>query len=384
VTQYVKQQSLGTVLSKAIRELHPAYFAMVMGTGIVSIAFQQIGMHGIGHGLFLLNIVLYLVLSLMALVRLVAFTRDFVDDISTPRRSWPYLTFVVGNNTLGSQLILFWQATELAWLVWLLGLFAWIGFIYYILFNLVPRPEADIRDTVDGATMLVTVSTASIALLGLRLVETVGDYAAAFLFAMWCFWAVSFLLYIVTITCVLYRKLSRDFGPADWQGPYWICMGAVAIVTLTGTLLVPHLTTDSAWEAFVQPTIALTALAWAIGTWWIPYQILMDIWHFRRYRVEQQPPPRWIRLFPWARLAFGREHHSYEPPSWARVFPMGMYTACTLGLANLTGFDFLARLVGIWLWLALLVWALTFIGTIRAVAEELAQRHPTAAGELGK
>ncbi len=367
----MRLQSLGEPVAGAIRDLHPSYFAMVMGTGILSIAYRELGFAFIGYGLFIVNLVLYLGLSGMALVRLLAFTKDFVNDISTPRRSWPYLTFVVGNNTVGSQLALFWDATGLAWIVWGLGLLFWAGFIYFILFNLVTRPEADIGDTIDGTTLLVTVSTASVALLGLRLADSAGAHATAFLFAMWCFWALSFLLYVVIITCILYRKLSRDFTPEDWHGPYWICMGAVAIVTFTGTQLVPQLDANPAWATFIAPTIVLTAAAWAIGTWWIPYQIIMDVWHFRRYRIAQ-PPPLWVRICPWARLAFGRGNHCYQPPSWARVFPMGMYTACTVGLANLTGFDFLARLAGVWLWLALLIWALTLIGTLRAMAGALA------------
>jgi tellurite resistance protein TehA-like permease len=355
-----------SLLKQSIRTLHPSYFAMVMGTGIVSIAFERLGVHGLAYALFLLNAVLYLLLSGMALVRLVAFTTDFLEDISKPRRSWPYLTFVVGNNTIGSQLIIFWQAMELAWFVWVLGVCFWLWFIYYLLFNLVTRPQTDIRDTVDGATLLVAVSTASVALLGVRLIGSLDGQDTAFLFAMWCFWALSFVLYVVLITCVLYRKLSRDFGPDDWHGPYWICMGAAAIVTLTGALLVPELAARREWAAFVEPTTALTALAWAVGTWWIPYQIIMDIWHFRRFGV-QGPLPLWIWLFPWARLAFGRENHCYQPPSWARVFPMGMYAACTVTLAELMRIEALAGLAAGWIWAALLIWVLTFIGTVRTV-----------------
>jgi len=354
------------ILKDATKNLHPSYFAMVMGTGIVSIAFNGLGFTTIAYALFCINLFLYTVLSSMAFIRLVLFTQDFITDISAPRRSWPYLTFVVGNNTVGAQLLIFHDAVTLAWILWGIGTFFWAAFTYYILFNLVTRRDTDIRDTVDGATLLVTVSTASVALLGLRLGYTLSDYGTMFLFGAWCFWAASFLLYIFIITCILYRKLSRSFEPKDWHGPYWICMGAMAIVTLTGTDLVSQMAGDPIWSDFREPTIVLTGFAWAIGTWWIPYQIIMDIWKLTRFNIKEDAP-LWVRLFPWARLAFGQEHHLYEPPEWARVFPMGMYTACTLGMANMTGFTFLEKIPGVWGWLALLIWALTFVGMLRSV-----------------
>lgn len=365
------------ILRETVRRLHPSYFAAVMGTGIVSIAFNALGYTHLAYALFVLNVALYAVLSCMAFIRLIWFTRDFIDDINTPRRSWPYLTFVVGNNTLGAQLLIFHNAMFLAWPLWGIGFFFWIAFTYYIFFNLVTHREADIQDTIDGATLLVTVSTSSVALLGLRLADALGGYGTAFLFGAWCFWAASFMLYIFIITCILYRKLSRNFEYKDWHGPYWICMGAMAIVTLTGTELVAQMGTRPEWAHFTGPTTVLTVVAWAIGTWWIPYQIIMDIWKLTRFKTDGA---LWVRIFPWARLAFGRKNHNhlYEPPEWARVFPMGMYTACTVGLAKMTGFSFLGAIPAVWGWMALLIWALTFIGMARTVMDAVRKEKAVA------
>ncbi|WP_373090035.1 tellurite resistance/C4-dicarboxylate transporter family protein [Sneathiella sp.] len=353
------------IFKSAIRKLHPSYFALVMGTGIVSIAFNTLGYSMLAYGLFYLNIGLYLILSGMAFSRLLFFPQDFITDIREPRHSWPYLTFIVGNNTIGAQFLIFWHATDLTWILWGLGFFFWIAFTYFILFSLVIRRQTDIKDTIDGAILLVIVSTASVALLGVPLTDTLVANAPAFFFGMWSFWAVSLVLYLIIITCVFYRKLSRDFEPQDWNGSYWICMGAVAIVSLTGTELVHYMADKPAWEHFRDPTVILTCIAWAIGTWWIPYQIIMDIWSLTRVNLDV-PATGWIRLFPWSRLAFGVKTHRYKPSDWARVFPMGMYTACTLGIAHMTGLTFLEKIPQIWSWLALLIWGLTFIGLLRS------------------
>lgn len=47
------------VIHNTIKTFHPAYFAMVMSTGIISIAAKLLGFTEISYGLFYLNIVAY-------------------------------------------------------------------------------------------------------------------------------------------------------------------------------------------------------------------------------------------------------------------------------------------------------------------------------------
>jgi tellurite resistance protein TehA-like permease len=101
----------------------------------------------------------------------------------------------------------------------------------------------------------------------------------------------------------------------------------------------------------------------------------MDIWKFSRVNFRNAPP-FWVRLFPWARLAFGRTGagHFFEAPSWGRVFPMGMYAACTLDLAKATGFVFMEIIPRYWGWAAFVIWLLTFIGTLRFIYAGIANK----------
>ena len=54
-----------------IATMHPAYFALVMATGIVSIAAHLTNMRGIAYGLFLLNGAFYVWLWALTTVRVV-------------------------------------------------------------------------------------------------------------------------------------------------------------------------------------------------------------------------------------------------------------------------------------------------------------------------
>ena len=53
-------------MNGAIASLHPAYFALVMATGIVSIACDLLGMRAIAMVMLWLNIVFYAALWLVA------------------------------------------------------------------------------------------------------------------------------------------------------------------------------------------------------------------------------------------------------------------------------------------------------------------------------
>lgn len=359
-------RAAAAILSNGIKDLHPAYFAVVMATGIISISFRALGFIGISESLFVLNLAFYLVLFVLLAARVLFFRPNVMADLRTPRRAWPFLTFVVGTNTLGAQLVLFRQAAGPAALLWVVALISWFLCVYFILFNLSTMMEKPVEEVVDGATLLVIVGTESVALLGVRLLDSLSIHAAPAYFAVWAFWASGFVLYLLLAPLVICRLFLRRLEPKDWTGPYWVCMGAAAIITLAGSELVLHMPAGPLWTGIRAATLTVTLFAWVIATWWIPYLLLMDVWKFTRIGIRAAAP-RWIKLFPWARLAFGGEHHFFEPPEWGRVFPMGMYTACALSLAKSTSFGFLNVIPASWGWLALLAWALTMAGTLRSV-----------------
>lgn len=351
------------ILARATENLHPAYFAMVMSTGIVSLAFEELGFRWIAHALFLVNLATFAVLLPMFLARIVFFSDALLADLRHPRRCWGFLTLVVAVNTLGGQFFVLLERVPVARILWILGLASWVGLIYGIYgYRIVQDVEA-VEDVVDGATLLTVVSTQSVAVLGSRIADTFGVFAHLVELISLTHFAAGWVLYLVVITLVAYRLLFRSLEPENWTGPYWICMGAVAITTLAGSSILLHMEMGDLAPAI----LVVTYLAWAIGAWWIPIQLYLDVWKFLRQDVAEDRP-RWIVLFPWLRLGFGRgRHHLYDPPSWGRVFPMGMFTACTLALTRASGFEVLSIIPELWGWFALLVWGLTLVGTLRAV-----------------
>ncbi len=354
------------IISYHIKNFHPASFAMVMATGIMSIAFETMAFPGIARVLFALNSVFYLVLSAFLLTRVVFFLPDLMADLGVLRRALLSLTFVVGTNTIGMQLILFHQAVSLVIFLWFTALTAWFVCSYFILSDFIGMREKSLCETVSGATLLIAVSATSIALLGITLLNAMHMSDGFTYLAAGGFWFLGFVSYLIIIALLTYRLFFRSSDPVNWEAPYWICMGAAAIITLTGSEFVTRMGLPPTWDNLRETVLWMTVFAWIIGTAWIPYLLFRDIQKFTRTDTSR-PTPFWIKTFPWLKLTFGKECHAYDPSLWSRVFPMGMYTASLLSLMSATGYEFLAIISQYWGWFALLVWFLTLIGMLRSV-----------------
>src|SRR4051812_3567131 len=93
-------------LREGIAGLHPANFAMVMATGIVSIAAKLSGMPLVAAVLFWLNIGLYAALWILYLSRLVLETGRFLADLKDHSRGVGFFTVVAATCVLGNQFVL--------------------------------------------------------------------------------------------------------------------------------------------------------------------------------------------------------------------------------------------------------------------------------------
>jgi len=69
-------------LKTGVRDLNPAYFALVMATGIISIAAWFHRMPRIAETLFVLNNLLYILLWLLTLARLTFFRSRLLTDLA--------------------------------------------------------------------------------------------------------------------------------------------------------------------------------------------------------------------------------------------------------------------------------------------------------------
>ena len=155
-------------------------------------------------------------------------------------------------------------------------------------------------------------------------------------------WLGGGMLYLWIIALIFYRYTFFTLAPSDLAPPYWINMGAAAISTLAGTLLIAA-GKDSPVIVEILPFVrGLTLMWWATATWWIPMLLVLGAWR----HVYRKFPLR------------------YDPLYWGAVFPLGMYTAATFRLSRAVEAPYLVEIPRWFVWVALTAWGAAFVGMV--------------------
>jgi len=333
-------------LKDGVKNLHPAYFAMVMATGIVSIASGWFGMRSIGIALFWLNIVTYCILWLMTLARLIWFCHNFLSDLGDHQRGVGFFTLVAGTCVLGSQFVVFPQDFRIATPLWFLGILLWILLIYSIFTAFIfKETKPSLAEGIHGGWLLVVVATQSVSVLGGLLVPQFELFYREILFFTLAMWLIGGMLYIWMISLIFYRYIFFKVSLSDLSPPSWITMGAMAISTLAGTTLITNETRSILLQEMLPFLKGFTIFFWATGSWWIPVLIIGGIWRhiYKRYKFI------------------------YDPLYWGLVFPLGMYAAATFQLSTVVTLPFLYEMSRFFIYVALLAWTATFFGLVHSL-----------------
>jgi tellurite resistance protein TehA-like permease len=352
----------------SVRKMPPNIFAMVMATGIVSLALEGAGYPLPAHILFWLNVGFYVLLWVLLLVRALRFRADLAADLVSHARAPGFFTLVAAPCVLGNQCVLLFGAARAGLILWIVG----AGFWLVLTYAMVPRlMEAQAKPKaaagVHGAWLLLVVGTQAISVLACLLAPALfGAAPEAPLFVALLFWLIGSMLYIWLIALIFYRIMFLPLSAEELAPPYWINMGAMAISTLAGVRLVGQAGETALLTELLPFLKGMTLLFWATATWWIPILVALGAWRHLQQRVPL----------------------TYEHAYWAAVFPLGMYTVCTQALSRVFQLPFLEPIPAVFVWISLAAWAMTFAGLVRHCVPargERAQPAPsTPAGEASQ
>lgn len=338
-----------------VKNLSPAYFGLVMATGIVSLAAEMVGMPFVGRVLYWLNLPFYAVLVALTALRLCAHPGLFIADLISHQRGPGFFTFVAGSCVLGAQLLLIGGSVIAASALWGVALLAWIVLTYTIFTAFtVKEDKPGLVDGINGGWLLAVVATQSISALTALLAAHADQPARVEMnFLALSMWLWGGMLYIWMMSLIFYRYAFFRFSPSDLAPPYWINMGAMAISTLAGSFLIANASSDAPYLLSLEPFLkGFTVFYWATASWWIPMLVLLGVW---RHGYKKYP-------------------FTYDPLYWGLVFPLGMYTVATLQMAKAMDLPFLLPLSEYAVYVAVAAWVCVFVGLIRTLPRSWGRR----------
>lgn len=298
----------------------PDAFAVVMATGILSIAARDHHYRWLSDTLGVLATVVLVVLTVAAVRALPGW------DLRDPDVTLRLFTFVAACAVLDSRVVAHPVAVRVLGAV---ALMAWLALAALTCRNMASRGLGELRARAHGAWELASVGTSGLAILAARVARHTGDRGWAP--AAVLIWLLAIVVYLVMTWLILWRtaqeRKDRDgFAPDDW-----ILMGALAIATLAG-----HTIYSGAVAWLAGPVRVVTIVTWVLASAWIPPLV-----YFVLHRVNRRPAVLQL-TGAW----------------WALVFPLGMYSVATAAIAAELRTPALQTVSLVVFWNALTAWVI--------------------------
>ena len=331
--------------------LTPGYFALVMASGIISLGLKLVGFLVLSHALFAVCGIAYVVLCLLNIWRFLRYRPAMVADFRAPKRAFGFFTFVAGTNVLGARAGAEGWYTVTAWLL-AISFAVWLILGYVIPWSAVlSQAERPVVALANGTWFIWVVASQSVAVSAATL-EVVFDGGRQYLAILAVLsWSVGVFLYAASAIIVSLRIMLYDLDPREFDPPYWVSMGAIAITVVAGARIVEM---DSApmVDATRGLIAGLSVVFWAFATWLIPVLIAAGVW---RHYVRKVP----LR---------------YEPTLWSMIFPLGMYAVAGIYLGRADHLPIVEWIGSRWLWVAVAAWTIVLVAMLRGLLRGVAAR----------
>src|SRR5215469_11522019 len=221
--------------SSFVEHFLPGYFALVMATGIVSLAMHSESFPVLPQALLWLNVIFYIVLWVINILRFALFRSTWIADLTHHAKGVTFLTVVAATAVLGAQFANLTPFMGVAVGLWLFAVLLWILLIYtFFAAVTITEPKPSIDVAINGSWLLVTVATESLCVLGTLVARALGP-VTPILFGALCTYLLGVIYYIHRVDCLSLdfssHRAGQTYGPVLDQygcfGDYNIGRGAV-------------------------------------------------------------------------------------------------------------------------------------------------------------
>ncbi len=331
-----------SAFADALARLSPGYFALVMGTGIVSMGLHLSGFEAASLALLVIAAVSYGALWVLYLWRAVRYRVEMLADLRGPEMAFAYFTVVAGTDVLAVRLVQQ-GLIDIAMPLFFFGALLWFVFGYVLPWQvLMTRDGKPILARTNGTWFIWAVASQSVA-IGMAQVQPFlsGDTRWVGLVAVMS-WSVGVVLYAGVAMLVLLRIIHFGITPREFEPPYWVAMGAMAIAVVAGSNILGMQSTPMV-DATRNLIAGTVVVFWSFCVWLIPMLVGAGVW---RHLVHKVPL-------------------TYVPTMWSIVFPLGMFAVASISLGRVDRLP-LVEVVGDGaLAVATVVWAVVFVAMLR-------------------
>ena len=313
-------------------------FAIVMATGIVSVAADDHHYRLIDSVLAVIASAVFVVLAVGLGLKIVARRDVLIAESRDPDTALRMFTFVAAACVLG----VVWRADRVAlWILAVLAAIGWLVLMPLAIRDVRSRPHAELRDHARGAWLLVSVATSGLA-------TTAADFGiagrrSAMVWLAVLLWVLAVVLYVAVTWLIARRALSAPLRPDAVTPDSWILMGAMAIVTLAGDHILRAARAFAPLHPLAIVAAPVTFAAWVVASLWIPFLLYAAIWRIDQHSGSLRFAGAW----------------------WSAVFPLGMYASATAATGTDLGIPSLEMVSLVMFWIALVVWLIVAVGLLR-------------------
>lgn len=335
---------------EAIRQFTPNWFAATMGTGILALALGQLpgnfaAFTQLGKALWLFNIVLFMVFSVLYAARWIVFFNEARQIFGHSTVSMFIGTIPMGLATIINGLVQYglpaWGDSVIAWAhaLWWLDVAMALACGVLIPFMMFTR-QAHSIEQMTAVWLLPVVAAEVAAASGGVIAPHLGDASAQFnmLVASYVLWAYSVpvalsILVILVLRMALHKLPHESMAASTWLSLGPIGTGALGMLVIGSEAPAIFAAHGMARIGEVAAGIGMIAgiLFWGLGLWWMLLAVLITV----RYARAGLP---------------------FNLGWWGFTFPLGVYAVTTLklgGMLQLVVFDvlgvvFVAGLAVMW------------------------------------
>ncbi len=321
---------------KIVKNFSPAWFASVMGTGIVALTCNFYSKYiailkDISIFIFYFNMILFFSLIIPWVLRWIFFREDAIANLKHPILSNFYATIAIAMLVISANLLVIGHDIFLAKLFWILG--SLLTILFSILTPYIVFTGSHVKIShINPAWFIPPVGLIVIPIAGSFFIQSMKEIAIVINYFGW---GAGFFIYLALLAICMYRFILYTPLPSTLAPTIWINLGPIG----AGSIALINLIKATPFISIREPFFVFALLFWGFGIWWVMMAILLTIHYIKKISLP------------------------YAMSWWAFTFPLGAYSAASHKIAMLFNIPIIDH-IGFCLFLLLLfLWSHTLIKT---------------------